>query len=146
VAKVKSREDRVAAVKKALPSSKLPVVSVSIVERHFGAPTIDPAAQTELGKILGECGFKLVDDKSDDRADVEFVGEAFSEFGMRKGNLVSCRARVELKVRNKATGQLLAVDRQTSVAVDVSEQIAGKLALQQAAAELAERVIPGAMK
>jgi len=65
---------------------------------------------------------------------------------MRKGNLVSCRARVEIKVRDKATGQLLAVDRQTSVAVDLSEQIAGKTALQQAAAELAERVIPKATR
>jgi hypothetical protein len=142
VAKVKSREDRVAAIKKALKTDKFPAVSVRIAERHFGGPTIDPAAETEFGRILGECGFTLVDDKSEVKPEIEFVGEAFSEFGMRKGNLVSCRARVEIKVRDKATGQLLAVDRQTSVAVDLSEQIAGKAALQQAAAELAERVIP----
>jgi len=49
-------------------------------------------------------------------------------------------------VRDKASGQLLAVDRQTSVAVDLSEQIAGKTALQQAAAELAERVMPKASR
>jgi len=146
VAKIKTREDRVAVIKKALKTDKLPVVSVKIAERHFGGPTIDPAAETELGKILGDCGFKLVDDKSDAKPEIEFVGEAFSEFGMRKGNLVSCRARVEIKVRDKASGQLLAVDRQTSVAVDLSEQIAGKTALQQAAAELAERVIPKACR
>jgi hypothetical protein len=83
-----------------------------------------------------------VDEKSEAKPEIEFVGEAFSEFGMRKGNLISCKARVELKVRSKANGQILAVDRQTSVAVDLSEQVAAKTALQNAAAELAERVIP----
>ncbi len=146
VAKVRTREDRVATIKKALKTDKLPAVSVKIAERHLGAPTIDPAAETEFGKILGDCGFKLVDDKSEAKPEVEFIGEAFSEFGMRKGNLVSCRARVEIKVRDKASGELLAVDRQTSVAVDLSEQLAGKTALQQAAAELAERVLPKATR
>ena len=68
--------------------------------------------------------------------------EAFSEFGIRKGNLVSCKARVEIKAIEKATGKVLAVDRQTSVAVDLSQQMAAKAALQYAAAELAERVLP----
>ena len=62
-------------------------------ERHFGQPVIDPTAETELGKILQECGFKLV-------------------------------------------------NRQTSVAVDITEQTAAKTALQNAAAELAERLLP----
>lgn len=142
VARVKTREDRVEAIKKNLRTDKLPVASVKIAERHFGGPTIDPAAETELGLILRESGFTLVDNKSDQRPAVEFVGEAFSEFGMRKGNLISCKARVEIKVIDKGSGTILVVDRQVSVAVDLSEQIAAKTALQQAAAELAERVIP----
>ena len=89
--------------------------------------------------MLQECGFKLVDDKSSDKADVEISGEAFSAFGLRKGNLISCKARVELKAR-KANGDIIAVDRQTSVAVDVAEQTAAKTALQNAAMELAERL------
>jgi hypothetical protein len=64
---------------------------------------------------------------------------------MRKGNLISCKARVELKAQ-KRTGEILAVDRQTSVAVDVAEQTAAKTALQQAAAELAERLVPALLK
>ena len=55
-----------------------PSVSVKIGERHFGQPVIDPAAQTELGLILQQCGFTLVDDKSKERADVEITGDAFS--------------------------------------------------------------------
>jgi hypothetical protein len=102
---------------------------------------IDPAAQTELSLILKECGFTIVDDKSSQKADVEITGDAFSAYGMRKGNLISCKARVELKAQ-KRTGEILAVDRQTSVAVDIAEQTAAKTALQEAAAELAQRLAP----
>jgi hypothetical protein len=141
VAKVESRDDRIARIKKSLKGGKLPAVSVRIGERHFGQPVIDPAAETELGMILKECGFTLVDDKSPRKADVEITGDAFSALGLRKGSLVSCKARVELKAQ-KRTGEILAVDRQTSVAVDITEQTAAKTALQQAAAELAERLVP----
>jgi hypothetical protein len=123
----------------------LPAVSVKIGERHFGQPVIDPAAQTELSLILKECGFTLVDDKSSQKADVEITGDAFSAYGMRKGNLISCKARVELKAQ-KRTGEILTVDRQTSVAVDIAEQTAAKTALQHAAVDLAERLAPAISK
>ena len=141
VAKVETREERIARIKKALKSDKLPAVSVKIAERHFGGPVIDPAAETELGKILQECGFKLVDDKSPEKPDVLITGEAFSAWGLRKGNLISCKARVEIKAQNR-TGDILFVDRQTSVAVDIAEQAAAKTALQNAVVEVAERVVP----
>jgi hypothetical protein len=141
VAKVETREERIARLKKALGDAKRPSVSVAIGERHFGAPVIDPAAETELGLILQQCGFTLVNDKSPQKPDVEITGDAFSTFGLRKGNLISCKARVELKAQRRG-GELLAVDRQTSVAVDIAEQTAAKTALQNAAAELAERLLP----
>lgn len=142
VAKVETPEERLERIKKSLKGDKRPALSVKITERHFNGPTMDPAAETELGKIAGDCGFKLADDKSDLKADIEISGEALSEFGMRKGNLVSCKARVEIKVRERTSGNILFVDRQTSVAVDLTEQVAAKAALQKAAAELAERVLP----
>jgi hypothetical protein len=141
VAKVESRESRIARLKRSLKSGDLPAVSVKIGERHFGQPVIDPAAETEFGLLLKECGFKLVDDKSPDKADIEITGDAFSALGMRKGNLISCKSRVEIKV-HKRTGEILATDRQTSVGVDIAEQTAAKTALQNAAFELAERIIP----
>jgi hypothetical protein len=61
---------------------------------------------------------------------------------MRKGNLVSCKGRVEMKAIDKTTGNVLFIDRQTSVAVDLSEHLAGKTALQDAAAKLTERMLP----
>jgi hypothetical protein len=61
---------------------------------------------------------------------------------MRKGNLISCRSRIELKARERASGKILALDSQTSVAVDIAEQTAAKTALENAAVEIAERLAP----
>ena len=141
VAQVVSREDRVKKIKSALQGKTLPSVSVQIGEEHFGQRVTDPAAETELGKLLQECGFKLVDEQSTNKADVQIAGNAFSAYGLRKGNLISCKARVELKA-HKANGDLLLTDSQTGVAVDISEQTAAKTALQNTAMDLAERILP----
>ena len=82
-----------------------------------------------------------MDANSTNKPSIALTGEAFSAYGTQKGSLISCKSRVELKVRN-ANGDLLAVDRQTSVAVDITEQTAAKTALQNAAGELAERILP----
>ena len=141
-AKVPTREDRVEAIKRTLKEARLPTVSVRIPEQHFGAPVVDPAAQTELAMILQQAGFALVDEKSAQKPDIEITGEAFSAFGMRKGNLISCKARVELKAQNRGDGKIIAVDREAAVVVDITEQTAAKTALQNAAAELASRLAP----
>jgi hypothetical protein len=140
VAKVETREELIARIKKTLDGKKLPSVSVKIAEQHFGQRAVDPAAETELGKILQDCGFKLVDTSSTNRADVAITGDAFSAYGTRKGNLISCKSRVEIKA-HKQNGDLIAMDRQTSVAVDIAEQTAAKTALQNAAAGLVERLV-----
>ena len=77
--------------------------------------------------------------------DKKTTGDAFSAYSMRKGNLISCKARVELRAQ-KHTGEILAVDRQTSVAVDIAEQTATKTALQQAAADLAQPLVLASSK
>jgi hypothetical protein len=146
VAKVVTRADRVTTLKAALKTDRRPSVSVKIPEVHFGTPAVDPAAQTELALLFKEVGCELADDQSAKPAELEITGEAFSEVGLRRAGLVSCRARVEIKVRDRATGKVLLAERQMSVAVDVGEQIAAKRALQEAAAELAERIIPEVVK
>ncbi|HEY1171967.1 MAG TPA: CsgG/HfaB family protein [Verrucomicrobiae bacterium] len=142
VAKPVTHQDRVAALKEALKGKRLPLISVKIAEQHYGGQIIDPAAETEFGLLLRESGFSIADSTSTAKVEVELTGEAFSEFGMRKGNLYSCKARVEIKVVEKGTGKILWTDRQTSVGVDIAERTAAKTALQNAAAQLAERVLP----
>ena len=73
---------------------------------------------------------------------MRITGEAFSEFGARRGNLVSATARVEIKATRRDGGVLLAVDRQRGVAVDLSENVAAKEALQNAAVKLLDRLVP----
>lgn len=142
IARPARRGDRVAALKASLDGKRRPVVSVKIPEVHFGTPAVDPAAQTELALMFREIGCELAGDNAEAPAEIEISGEAFSEAGLRRAGLMSCRARVEIAVRERATGKIVIAERQMSVAVDVGEQIAAKRALQQAALELGERIIP----
>ncbi len=143
VAKVVTREDRIAALKESLGEAKRPTVLVSIAERHVGQTTIDPAAETEVALFCKETGFEVLDAAAGKKdAEIIIKGEGFSEFAMRRGNLVSVKARLEVKAIDLATDKVIAIDRQVAVEVDLTEQIAGKKALQKAAAMIAERMLP----
>ncbi len=144
VAKVVEREDRIKTLTEALGKAKRPMVLVRITERHVGQPTHDPAAQTEVLFCCTESGFEVIDAEkgSADKADVIITGEGISEFAGRHGNLISVKSRLELKATNRATGKVIAADRQVTVAVSLTEQIAGKRALAQAAMDIALRMLP----
>jgi hypothetical protein len=136
------KEDVVATLRPLVEGKTLPSVFVSISEVSLNETVPDPAAETEIAYILQQLGFTIIDpDASNELADIEVTGEAFSEFGLRKGNLVSTKARIEIKAIDRSAGEVLLVDRETAVAVDLSPEIAGKNALAKGAAKLAERLV-----
>jgi hypothetical protein len=148
VAKVVSKGDRIAALKEKLKKGAKPTVMVKVTEKHIGATTIDPAAQTEFLLILKECGFEVIDAEEGQKAKAEVVisGEGLSSFASRRGNLMTVTARLEIKAVERATDRVLAADRQSVVVVELTEALAGKAALQEAAADIAERLLPKLLK
>lgn len=133
-----------------LVGRKLPRIAVRVPERHVagagaGVGRIDPAVETEIRAVLKQAGFTIAegDDKDLAREGVEMVlaGEAFSEFAARIGNLVSCSARVEVKLQPLNGGEILFTDRQTTRAADLSENIAAKSALEKGGRAIAVRLL-----
>jgi TolB-like protein len=154
VAGDEDEDDPLPALKEKLAKLRKPVLFVRVAEQHLAprqaaaaAPPVggDPAAETELRKWLRAGGFTIIDggEREQIEGGVEVVvsGDAFSEFAARIGNLVSCSARVELKLSDRKTGAVLFVDRETTRAADLSENIAGKSALEQAGRALAVRLL-----
>jgi len=149
VAKPETVEDRVAAIAKSIGSDTAkPSVYIDVSERHIGQTVPDPAVETELEKLCTDLGFKVIDRKSGDKSDAQIVitGEGFSQFAARHNNLVSVKARLELKAVDRKSGRVLATDRQTAISVDLAELIASKEALQEAAADIATRLLPAMVK
>jgi curli biogenesis system outer membrane secretion channel CsgG len=158
--------DPVPALKKKLANLKKPVVAVVITEEHMAqrpvTQAVDPAVETEVKKLLRDCGFEIVDvdqnaladwarggnkldgstwPKGLQNADYVVTGEAFSEFAARIGNLVSCLARAEVNVIRRQDGKVVLADRETTRAVDLAENIAGKKALEKSGRLVAIRVL-----
>jgi hypothetical protein len=126
------------------------------------ARVIDPAVETEIKKVLGECGFTVQDVAENELAsfadgwtandvnswprglakvEVLIAGEAFSEFAARIGNIVSCSARTEINLIDRKSGKVALADRVTTRAADLSENIAGKKALQSGGRAMAIRLL-----
>ncbi len=153
-------------LKKSLGEGKKPIVSVYVKEQHINRDTLDPAVETEIIYLLQKSGFEVMEERNKQLADwaqsylddnslapprstkveIAIVGEAFSEFAARRGELVSCKARIELKAIDIKSGKVLSIERRTETAVDIAEQIAAKNALQKAAEEASLTFIPVMMK
>jgi hypothetical protein len=147
VARVEDPAARLERLKKIVSGKKLPSVSVQITEQNLTGPVIDPAAETQIKLVLQQLGFSVIDPRDQGKpANIAISGEAFSEPAMRRGNLVSCRARVEIKILSQPTGELILADRQTGIGIDIAENNAGKTALEDAATRLLDRMVPALVK
>jgi len=165
----KDRPGAAAAAVKAIPGDwKKPVVMVIIPEMHIRQPQlIDPAAETETIKRLTDAGFKVINSEyvhmmKMDQAqakkifsglktsaeyaakkgvDVLLYGEAVSEQAAGLGDFEGCRGRVELKAIVTKSEEILCADSAEAGATDLSEVVAGKKAIQQAANRLADKFL-----
>jgi hypothetical protein len=155
--------DKVAVLKEQLKGKELPTVGIMIKETHANrsfnprnldgrAANVDPAAETEFKKIFKEVGFEIIESNKEQLAkwtkdfslagvDIVITGEGFSEFGTRINGLVSCSARLEVQSTNREDQKIISAERTTKRAVDLSEGIAAKTALQAAGRELAIKTI-----
>ncbi len=134
-----------------LRGKPLPRVAVVVPEEHLSHRIPDPAAETEIARILAKIGCEVaaVDEAAAkavvrdagtgsgtwpaalQKIDLVVVGEAFSETAGRYQGLVSGTARAEVKVVDRKTVSVILAARATERAVDLSENIAAKTALQK---------------
>jgi hypothetical protein len=155
-------QNKIKILKKQLKGKELPAVAIMIPEVHINRRVVDPAAQTEMKNLFKKVGFTIieVDRKTTSKwvrdfqkdpkkpmppdfagVDIAITGEGFSEFGARISGLVSCLARLEVQATDCQSHRIIASERTTRRAVDLSEAIAGKTALQAAGHELAIKLI-----
>ena len=155
-------QNKIKILKEQLKGKELPGVAIMIPEVHINRRVVDPAAQTEMKNLFKKVGFTVieVDRKTTSKwvrdfqkdpkkpippdfagVDIAITGEGFSEFGARIGGLVSCLARLEVQATDCRSHRIIASERTTRRAVDLSEAIAGKTALQAAGHELAIKLI-----
>jgi hypothetical protein len=146
--KAEKKEDRMAALRQRLGKEKRPSLWVNIKETATARPAPDPAAQTEMVHLAKAVGFEVVDaeEGAKGQAQILITGEGLSETGTRHGRLVTVKARLEVKAVDRASGKVIAMERQTVLVVDLTEQLAGKAALQQAADTIAHRLLPKLVK
>ncbi|OQA87551.1 MAG: Curli production assembly/transport component CsgG [Lentisphaerae bacterium ADurb.Bin242] len=113
-------------------------VYVKITE-NINLPTPDPAAQTEIERLLLALGFKIVPSRQD--AEFTVTGEAFAEQAPAYGKFISAAARIELKVIAVKGEKLLASGAQKERLAGVTYQVAAKEAIAQAALCLAGELL-----
>ena len=148
------------------PEKKRPAVALLLPEIHILRQNIiDPAAENMLTKILLEQKFtikqlpdqlksgqsgvvaKLLETRqslleSAKKCGAEYLiyGEAIAESADNFGVYRTARARVEIKIISVSTGDIVFADSAYAGAADTGEIIAGKMAIQKAAAKIALRV------
>lgn len=113
-------------------------VFVKVVE-DISISVPDPAAETELKKLLLTLGFQVANSRDD--ADFSIIGEAVATQGVGYRKFTSAQARVELSVYDKSKKLLFTGSDKTTVA-GASYIIAAKDALGESAMRLAMECFP----
>lgn len=136
-----SHEEYLDHIVKSIAGTNRPSVSVNI---HWPEGQNRPciAANTEMGVILQRAGFTVVDSKAERKPDIEIDGQIETDSGPQRSHLHSSHAVLDIKVRERRTGKILAFEHEAADAVDIGQSSARKAAAAKATDALAERVLP----
>ncbi len=133
------------------------VVLVNVTEEHLSRPLRDPAARMAVMHRLESLGIEVVviEDPptgwksalmqtgrfGEVAVDYLIEGTGTSAFAAEIQNLVSCRARVELRLVPLPGHRVAAAERGIGAAVDLVEALAAKSALEGAATEACDGLL-----
>lgn len=135
-----SRADFLNRILKEIKGTNRPSVSVAI-KRADGYP-YDSTMDTEFGVILLKAGFKVLDENSEIKPDLEITGGSTMLALGGRGGLSSCSFGLDVKIRERKSGSILAFEHQDATAT-ASGQVAAGVAVQiKIIDELAERILP----
>jgi len=142
-------------------------VMVVIPEWHLRNPIPDPAGETEMIRRFVQEGFRVVDQaqvktirekdlvkravKNDPKeliaiaqswgAELLLVGQAFSQDVRPVTRRAACRARIEARILQCDTAEILAAGGAEAGAEDLSPAVAAKAALRNASGRLFEKLV-----
>jgi TolB-like protein len=117
-----------------------PSVSVNIQYQSGNGHSVP--SETEFGLNLLKAGFKVVDEKSDRKPDIEITGVETIFPGPRQGNLFTYGGDIVLKVQDRRTGALLAFEHEAAKGADSARGPAMRVTEANTVDVLAEKVLP----
>jgi hypothetical protein len=132
-------------------------ILVEVSETHIDRPLVDPAAQMAVANRLKAVGVEVIVPKDppagwkqslletgkygDKKVDFLLEGEGVSAYAAEMQGMISCRARVELRLI-AVPGRVVTVsDKGVAARVDLVEALAAKAALEDAGTNALDAVI-----
>jgi TolB-like protein len=121
-----------------------PIVSVTISARAWGTTklTDSTTAKAEFGTVLLKAGFKVVDTNSDMKPDIEITGTEMNSQSPRQGPLYAYTDAMDVKVQERRTGNILAVDHEVGSGTAGGGKAAIAAAIVNASDLVCEKILP----
>lgn len=133
------------------------VFLLDVSETHVNRPLVDPAAQMAIANRLKTLGIEVIVPKEpvdgwkkslletgkygEKKVDFLLEGEGTSAYAAEMQGMISCRARVELRLIALPGRTVTLTDKGVAARVDLVEALAAKAALEDAGANALDAVI-----
>ena len=130
---------------------------MDVTETHVNRPLADPAAQMAIANRLKTLGLEVIVPKDpvdgwkkslletgrygEQKVDFLLEGEGASAYAAEMQGMISCRARVELRLIAVPGRNVAVSDKGVAAHVDLVETLAAKAALEDAGLQACDAVI-----